>query len=139
MKPTEPTTRIAATLLGTLLTLAACDRRGGNESSSGADSTPSPDNTATNEVDRSGTTKTPMDQSQSSRGVDLTAQIRRAIVEDSSMSLNAQNCKIITDSGGFVTLRGVVDSQAERDAIEEKAKAVAGVTGVDNQLEVKPD
>jgi osmotically-inducible protein OsmY len=56
---------------------------------------------------------------------------------DKAMSMNAQNCKIITDKSGVVTLRGVVDSQAEKDAIQAKAQAVAGVTRVDNQLEVK--
>jgi osmotically-inducible protein OsmY len=77
-----------------------------------------------------------MDQSNESRDVEITAEIRRAIVDDSAMSTNARNIKIITDKGA-VTLRGVVDSQAEKTAIEEKAKAVSGVVSVDNQLEVK--
>jgi osmotically-inducible protein OsmY len=78
-----------------------------------------------------------MDQSQSGDDVKVTAAIRRAIMDDKAMSMNAQNCKIITDKSGVVTLRGVVDSQAEKDAIQAKAQAVAGVTRVDNQLEVK--
>ena len=53
------------------------------------------------------------------------------------MSMNAQNCKIITDKSGIVTLRGPVASQAEKDAIEAKAKTIAGVTSVVNELEVK--
>lgn len=95
-----------------------------------------PDNTEANKVDRDMTTKTPIDQSNSKADIDITAAIRRAIMEDKSMSLNAQNCKIITEAG-VTTLRGPVNSQSEKDAIEAKAKAVAGVTRVDNQLEVK--
>jgi osmotically-inducible protein OsmY len=96
-----------------------------------------PDNTARNEVDRSGDTKTPMDQSESSAAIRITADIRRAIMDDSSMSTGAQNCKIITDDAGVVTLRGVVTSQAEKDSIAAKATGVVGVKQVDNQLEVK--
>lgn len=102
------------------------------------DQPPAADNTATNKADRSNDTKTPMDQSQSSDDIRITADIRRAIMEDKSMSTNAENCKVITDKAGVVTLRGVVNSQAEKDSIEAKAKAVAGVSRVDNQLEVKP-
>lgn len=108
---------------------AACERK--NEAA--------PDNTATNRGDGSVTTKTPMDQSESSADIKVTADIRRAIMDDENMSINAQNCKIITDKAGVVTLRGVVNSQAEKDSIEAKAKAVAGVARVDNQLEVKPN
>ena len=78
-----------------------------------------------------------MDQSNSSSDIKVTADIRRAIMEDKSMSLNAQNCKIITDKAGVVTLRGPVTSQAEKDAIESKAQAIAGVSRVVNELEVK--
>lgn len=94
------------------------------------------DNTGRNEVDRSGDTKTPMDQSEASADIAITAAIRRAIMDDKSMSSNAQNCKVITGVGGVVTLRGPVNSQAEKDAIATKAREVAGVTRVNNQLEV---
>ena len=94
---------------------------------------PAADNTERN---RNDTDPTPLDQGQSESDVRITAEIRRAIMDDSSMSVNAQNCKVITKNG-LVTLRGPVASQAEKDAIAAKAKAVAGVTGVDNQLEVK--
>jgi osmotically-inducible protein OsmY len=131
--------------LGALAFLAACDRE--NEprvtptpSSHRSDATlggTEPDNTATNRVDRMEDTKTPMDQSESSDDIKITAEIRRAIMDDDSMSMNAQNCKIITDESGVVTLRGVVNSQAEKNSIDAKAKATAGVTRVDNQLEIK--
>ena len=99
--------------------------------------TTQPDNTAKNKVDQGGRTKTPMDQSESVDDIQITADIRRAIMKDETMSMNAQNCKIVTDKAGMVTLRGVVDSEAEKVSIGVKAKAVAGETRVDNQLEVK--
>lgn len=122
-----------------IASLAACEKHD-NPAPARADAVkpvPAPDNTATNKADAAGNAKTPMDQSESSADIKVTAEIRRAIMEDKAMSINAQNCKIITDKAGLVTLRGVVNSQAEKDSIESKAKAIAGVTKVDNQLEVK--
>ncbi len=78
-----------------------------------------------------------MDQSESSAAIAITAAIRRAIMDDSTLTLAAQNITIITDAAGVVTLKGVVGSQAEKDLIENKAKAVPGVTKVDNQLQIK--
>lgn len=142
-------------LLGlmSLTSLVACDRgndatpAGGDATTAknttttgGADTTPSEtsaDNTARNKADQSGNTKTPLDQSESAASIKITADIRRAIMDDDAMSVNAQNCKIITDKAGVVTLRGVVNSQVEKDSIQVKAEAIAGVTRVDNQLEVK--
>lgn len=96
---------------------------------------PAPDNTARNERDAEGTTPTPIDQGNNQRDIDITAEIRRAITADSNMSVNARNVKIITN-GGAVTLRGVVESHDEKDAIDRLARSIAGVTSVDNQLEV---
>ncbi len=96
-----------------------------------------PDNTAVNQKDRSGTSPTPMDQKGNAEDLRITADIRKAIMSDRQMSVNGQNCKVITMNGA-VTLRGPVDSAAEKDSIETKAKAVAGVTSVTNELEVKP-
>jgi hypothetical protein len=94
-----------------------------------------PDNTAVNERDADGNTKTPIDQDENSADVKYTAEIRSRITGDSSMSVNARNVKIVT-SQGKVTLRGPVDSAAEKDAIERIARDVAGEGNVDNQIEV---
>lgn len=83
--------------------------------------------------------KSPMDQSETSAAIKITADIRRAVMGDSAMSVSAQNCKIITDAQGVVTLRGEVKSQAEKDSVGAKAMAVAGVTKVENQLEISAD
>jgi hyperosmotically inducible protein len=98
--------------------------------------TPAADNTASNKGDGDRAAKTPMDQGQSAPDIKITADIRRSVMDDKAMSINAKNCKIITDKG-VVTLRGVVDNKAERDSIESSAKGIAGVNRVDNQLEIK--
>lgn len=124
--------------------IASCDRRdeaptpapASTRSTETAAPNPAPDNTGANKADRDSASKTPMDQSNTKTDIDITASIRRAIMNDKAMSINAQNCKIITEAG-VTTLRGPVESQAEKDSIESKAKAVAGVVRVDNQLEVK--
>jgi hyperosmotically inducible periplasmic protein len=96
-----------------------------------------PDNSAVNKRDRDDATLTPGDQATGTEADrNITAEVRRSITSESGMSINARNVKIVT-LAGVVTLRGPVNSQAEKDAIEAKAKAVAGVTRVDNQLEVK--
>lgn len=120
-----------------LIPLAACEE--GNDTRVTPPTTNNStdaDNTANNEGDGSQSKRTPVDQSESGDSIRITAEIRRAIMNDDSMSMNAQNCKVITDSAGVVTLRGVVNSQAEKDSVDAKARSVAGVTRVDNQLEV---
>ena len=95
-----------------------------------------PDNTKINKRDKDSSALTPMDQGGSESDRKITQQIRQAVMKDGSLSFTAKNAKIITIDGK-VTLRGPVNSAAERSAIETAAKAVAGVTKVDNQLEVK--
>jgi sporulation protein YlmC with PRC-barrel domain len=97
------------------------------------------DNTKRNIRDRDGATLTPEDQGGSEQDREITRLIRRSVVSEPEAgkdSLNARNVKIITVDG-TVTLRGVVESQAEKDSIEARASKVAGVTKVINQLDVK--
>ena len=47
----------------------------------------------------------------------------------------AKNIKIITVDG-VVTLRGPVQNPQEKQSIETKARQIAGVDKIDNQLEV---
>jgi osmotically-inducible protein OsmY len=97
---------------------------------------PAADNTAKNERDASGDTKTSGDQSNSPEDIKITAAIRRAIVADDSLTMTATNVKIIT-ADGKVTLRGPVKTAAEKTKIAELAKKEAGKATIDNQLEVK--
>ena len=92
------------------------------------------DNTAKNKADRDANTKTPIDQSESSADVKITADIRREIMK-TDMSTNAKNCKVMTENG-VVTLRGPVSSTTEKDRIGALASSATGVVRVDNQLEI---
>ena len=94
------------------------------------------DNTGVNVRDRSDAAKTPIDQNENQKDINITAEIRKRVV-DTEMSLNAQNVKIITQDGK-VTLRGPVKSEDEKTQIDKFAHEVAGSANVDNQLEVQP-
>ncbi len=100
-----------------------------------ADNTNAATNTKINDRDRSDAALTPMDQG-GGADRDITAAVRRAVVGDGALSFDAKNVKIVT-VGGKVTLRGPVKSEAEKTSIAAKAKAVSGVTSVDDQLEVQ--
>ena len=127
--------RYAAFLSVLFVVIAA----GCNDSQSSASKSPAStpkDNTGINERDRSATVKTPIDQNENQKDIDLTANIRKRVV-DTKLSVNAQNVKIITQAGK-VTLRGPVKSDAEKKQIEQIASDLAGVGNVDSQLEIQP-
>ena len=94
-----------------------------------------PDNTGRNVRDRGGDTVTPGDQSNNKTDLNLTQQIRKAVMADKSLSTNAKNVKIIT-ANGFVTLRGPVNTPQEKATIEAKAQSIAGANNVESQLEI---
>lgn len=96
--------------------------------------TPKADNTKQNVRDRHDTL-TPTDQGNSKEETQITASIRKQIV-GSKVSFNAKNAKVITQ-GTKVTLRGPVKTDEEKAQLESFARGTAGVTDVDNQLEVK--
>jgi osmotically-inducible protein OsmY len=95
-----------------------------------------PDNTKVNERDRNAAALTPTDQRENQTDLKITQQIRQNVMADDNLSFTAKNVKIIT-AGGKVTLRGPVKTAEERSAIEAAARKVAGVSQVDNQIEVK--
>lgn len=113
--------------------LAAVGLLGAAIAEEAADS--SRENTARNERDQSGETKTPTDQSQAPADLDLTARIRQAVVRDESLSALAKNVKIITRDGE-VTLRGPVKNETEKNKINDLAEA-AGAKKITNQIETK--
>jgi osmotically-inducible protein OsmY len=94
-----------------------------------------PDNTAVNKRDRTPAAKTADQQSNAKTDMDVTRRIRRAIVDDKSLSTNAHNVKIITHEGK-VTLKGPVRTDAEKQTVEAKAIEVAGAGNVTNQISV---
>lgn len=71
---------------------------------------------------------------QSGNDLELTANIRKAIVGDSSLSTNAHNAKIVVDKG-VATLVGPVASADEKAKVVRLASA-AGATKVIDNLEV---
>jgi hyperosmotically inducible protein len=123
-----------------VLAFAGCDE-GKSTASKAAPAAPDGtavkrDNTEVNVRDRTDAAKTPIDQNENQKDIDITANIRKRVV-DTKMSVNAQNIKIVTQDGK-VTLRGPVKSDDEKAQIEKMAHDVAGAANVDNQLEVQP-
>ena len=100
------------------------------------DQTTKPDNTATNERDRSGETQTSGDQSNSSADLKVTQAIRQALMRDDTLSTTAKNIKVITENGQ-VTLRGPVKNAQEKTKVSQLAKSAAGGAHVVDQLDVK--
>ena len=94
-----------------------------------------PDNTATNERDRSGETKTSGDQSNNSADLRITQAIRRALMKDRELSTTAKNIKVVT-ANGQVTLRGPVKTAQEKAKVDQIARSAAGGAKIDDQLEV---
>jgi len=93
-------------------------------------------NTATNQRDRSGETKTSGDQSNTSADLQITQAIRRGLMKDDNLSSDAKNIKVIT-ANGQVTLRGPVNNAREKTKVEQIAKSAAGGAQIVDQLDVK--
>jgi hyperosmotically inducible protein len=94
---------------------------------------PSAENTANNSQHQ----VTADQQSSASTARQLTAKIRRSLMADKTLSMDAHNVKIITQNG-MVTLKGPVKSEEEKQEVATKAaQAAGGPDKVDNQLTVK--
>ena len=93
------------------------------------------DNTGKNTRDRDDQSQTATDQSNDPADIKITADIRKMVVNDGSLSMMAKNVKIIT-TDGVVTLRGPVETEKEKAAIESHAKH-AGAKKITNELEIK--
>jgi len=94
------------------------------------------DNTGRNVRKRDTTELTPKDQSNDATDLQITQDVRKKVMDDSALSMNAKNVKIITQ-GRVVTLKGSVKDDAERQNVLEKARSVATVNRVDDQLDVE--
>lgn len=131
MKPTKRyELRVGAlTILSTVFLLPVA----GLAQDQTAPSTSAPDNSATNKEHQT----TADQQTESSSDRQITQKIRRAVVSDKSLSTNAHNCKIITRNG-MVTLKGPVDSEAEKQTLASKAADIVGSPEkINNELTVK--
>jgi osmotically-inducible protein OsmY len=96
-----------------------------------------PDNSRMNQSSANNTTQTAERQKNNKGDRDLTAQIRKSIVGDKSLSTYAHNVKIVTRNG-MVTLKGPVRSDDEKAAVEKYATQAAGDGKVTNNLTVAP-
>jgi osmotically-inducible protein OsmY len=95
------------------------------------------DNSGRNVRDRNNNNPTAGDQGNSDADREITQKIRQSIVSGTNdFSMTAKNVKIIT-TNGKVTLRGPVQTEAEKTSIASIAKGIAGEGSVDDQLEVK--
>ena len=121
----------AITLLAGLLTVAAVHA----QTVDSATQQEAADNTKANAADRNKDAKTPLDQSNDQDAIEVTAGIRRAVVEDSSLSTSAHNIKIVTN-GNVVTLRGPVESADEKKRVESLAVKAATGKQVRNELSI---
>jgi len=97
-----------------------------------------PDNTKVNKRDRSTAEPTADQQKENKSDRELARSIRRAIVEDKSLSTYAHNIKVIAENGS-ITLKGPVHSEEEKKAVEAKAAEVAGNKSVKSEISVKAD
>jgi hyperosmotically inducible protein len=96
------------------------------------------DNTKVNTRDRAKGAVTADQQKENAHDLEVTQAIRRALLDDKSLSTYAHNIKVVTKAGQ-VTLKGPVRSDAERKTVEAKAVEVAGAGHVTNQIGVAPE
>ena len=98
-----------------------------------------PDNSRSNAATENSTDRGSVADGQSNRPQDLqlTRTIRRSVMADKTLSVDAHNVKIVTVNG-HVTLNGVVRSEAEKSAVIAKAVTVAGSDNVLDALRVAP-
>jgi hyperosmotically inducible protein len=78
---------------------------------------------------------TPAIQKMSKPDRELTRKVRRAVVSDKNLSVEAHNIHIVAQDGA-VTLTGSVKSDDEKKAIEDKATEIAGAGKVTSELSV---
>jgi hyperosmotically inducible periplasmic protein len=93
-----------------------------------------PDNTKANQNQSAPTAS---DQPMNAADQEIVQKIRKSIHADDSLSMYAQNIKIISQDGK-VTLRGPVRSVDDKKSIQAKAIAVAGKGNVTNLLKIAP-
>ena len=95
------------------------------------------DNTKVNKRDRAKDAATADQQKENSSDREIAQKIRRALLDDKTLSTYAHNVKVIAQNGK-VTLKGPVRTEEEKGIVEAKATEVAGEGHVINQMSVAP-
>jgi hyperosmotically inducible periplasmic protein len=129
--------RWGAALLASWIMLAVCVSGPAWAQNATKTEQAAPDNTRVNDRDRSKSEPTADQQKENASDRTLTQQIRKALLQDKSLSSYAHNVKIITQDGNVV-LKGPVRSVEEKKSVEAKAIEVAGQDRVSSQLQVAP-
>jgi osmotically-inducible protein OsmY len=96
-----------------------------------------PDNTKVNARDRAASQVTADQQKNDRSDVEITRDIRRALVKNKKLSTYAHNVKVITQNGD-VTLKGPVRSEHEKKTVEATAIDIAGADHVKSEIAVAP-
>lgn len=95
------------------------------------------DNTKVNKRDRAKGAATADQQKENTTDREITQKIRRALMDDKTLSTYAHNVKIVAQ-GGQVTLKGPVRTEDEKKTVEAKATEVAGAGHVTNHISIAP-
>jgi hyperosmotically inducible periplasmic protein len=109
---------------------------GGSSFAAQSDMQDRQDNTKVNKRDRNKAEPTADQQTENRSDRDIAKDIRKAIVDDKSLSSYAHNVKVIVQNGS-VTLKGPVRSEEEKKAVEAKATEVAGGRNVQNEITIE--
>jgi osmotically-inducible protein OsmY len=120
--------RITVTLLAGALVLGSAGLY--------AQQSPAADNTKANKRDRSKAEATADQGKNNTTDRELMRKVRRALMEDKSLSTYAHNVKVIAQNGK-VTLKGPVHSEEEKRVVEQKATEVAGEGNVTSEITIK--
>jgi osmotically-inducible protein OsmY len=121
--------------LGILLTLAAVLVAAGQVNAHGT-STPA-DNTKVNSRDRKKGAVTAGQQKENQGDRELTANIRKALMDNKELSTYAHNVKVVSRDG-MVTVKGPVRSQEDKKTVESIATEIAGTGKVKSMISVQP-
>jgi hyperosmotically inducible periplasmic protein len=103
-----------------------------------ADRPPKADNTAQNYGALDKGAVTAEKQKNSKEEVRVLASVRKSIMKDKGLSMDAKNVKLVYSDNGLIILRGAVDSDNEKIRVGELAKENPGVSCIQNELTVAP-
>ena len=95
------------------------------------------DNTKVNKQDRAKGAVTADQQKETAADRELTQKIRKAVMDEKTLSTYAHNVKIVAQNGQ-VTLKGPVRTEEEKRMVEAKAAEIAGADHVVNQITIAP-
>lgn len=87
-------------------------------------------------VERPAGRVTALEQSNDSADLEVTKNIRQALIASSSLSTGAQNVTVVT-TPATVVVQGVVASESERSAVAAVARQHAGGRTVSEDLEIQ--